>query len=80
MYSGVMSNTTLPAIDEVLTAEDVCRDYRIKRGTLGSLICKKAIPFFRLTPRMVRFRRSELERWFAERAGLSPADVRNRAA
>jgi excisionase family DNA binding protein len=40
----------------------------IKVSTLYSLVCEKRIPHVRLSRRMVRFRRSDLEKWLNERA------------
>ncbi len=37
------------------------------RGTLYSLVHERRIPHVRLSRRLVRFRRLDLERWMAER-------------
>ncbi len=38
------------------------------RGTLYALVHERRIPHVRLSPRLVRFRRADLDRWMAERA------------
>ena len=55
------------AFDEILTYADVCRRYKLKRGTLYCWVSQGSIPHVRLGPRTVRFRRSDLEQWLAER-------------
>ena len=39
----------------------------IRVSTLYSLVCQRRIPHIRLSRRMVRFRRTDLERWLTER-------------
>ncbi len=36
--------------------------------TLYSMVCQKRIPHIRLSGRMVRFRRSEIDKWLAANA------------
>lgn len=44
----------------------------VKTGTLYSWVSRRVIPFVRLSPRVVRFRREDLDRWLAERS-VQPA-------
>lgn len=53
---------------KLLTYAEVEHEYRIKLGTLYSMVQKRQIPHIRIGPRLVRFQRAELERWLAERA------------
>ena len=40
----------------------------VKRGTLYSWVSRRAIPFVRLSPRMIRFRRTDLDEWLNSRS------------
>lgn len=39
----------------------------VKQGTLYAWVSRRVIPFVRLSPRVVRFRRVDLDTWLAER-------------
>lgn len=57
------------APSDVLTPEDVERDYQIKRGTQGAMRSRGEIPFLKLGGgRLVRYRRSEIEAWLNARS------------
>jgi excisionase family DNA binding protein len=47
----------------------------VKVNTLYAWVSRKAIPFVRLSPRVVRFRRAEIDRWMSERS-VRPAPPR----
>jgi excisionase family DNA binding protein len=40
----------------------------VKKGTLYSWVSRGLIPFVRLSPRVIRFRRTDLEAWLGERS------------
>jgi hypothetical protein len=54
--------------DEILTPEDVVRLFKIPRGTQASMRHRRVIPYFNLSKRLPRYRRSELEAWLASKA------------
>ena len=39
----------------------------IKRGTLGSMVCRRQVPHYRVGPRLVLFDEDELLVWLQER-------------
>lgn len=54
-------------VDEKLRYPAAARLLGIPRSTLGSLVCRKAVPHIRLGRRLVVFSRLELEAWLRER-------------
>jgi len=50
-------------MDELLTAEQVAEALQIKKSTIYSLVCRRRIPYVKLTGRILRFRLSELQKW-----------------
>ncbi len=57
------------APDEVLTPEDVEREFKIKRGTQGAMRSRGQIPFFRLGGgKLIRYSRTRLNAWLATKA------------
>ena len=52
---------------EMLTYVGLARMTGIRRGTLYSMVCRGEIPHFRLAPRIVRFKASEIGAWMASR-------------
>jgi len=52
---------------EMLTYVGLARMTGIRRGTLYSMVCRGEIPHFRLAPRILRFRASEIAEWMASR-------------
>lgn len=55
--------------DDILTVEDVEREYKIKRGTQGAMRSRRQIPFFRLGGgRLIRYRRADIEAWLSSRS------------
>jgi excisionase family DNA binding protein len=61
------------AEDEMLTYHAVSELLGIKLGTLYSMVARKEIPHVRLGPRLIRFRRSELDAWIRERSVAASA-------
>jgi excisionase family DNA binding protein len=60
----VISNAE-PA-DRLLTIDEVAELTGLAVGTLYHLVSQKRIPVIRISSRCIRFRLSNLERWFAE--------------
>lgn len=59
--------------DEILTPEDVEREYKLKRGTQDSMRSRGQIPFFRLGGgKIIRYSRRDLTAWLADR--MVPVD------
>lgn len=50
---------------ELLTYKQASGFLQIQLGTLYSLVSHRRIPHIRLSNRMVRFRRSDIEKWIA---------------
>ena len=48
------------------TYEEASKAYNIKVSTLYAMVSQKRIPHHRLGPRMVRFKKSELDSWIEE--------------
>jgi excisionase family DNA binding protein len=63
-----MSNDNATSQGGLLGYAEASQLLGIKLGTLYSMVHERRIPFYRLSGRMVRFRRADLERWLAERA------------
>ncbi|HEY3353786.1 MAG TPA: helix-turn-helix domain-containing protein [Polyangia bacterium] len=55
-----------PDDPEVLNYPQTAAFCGFRLGTLYSLVSRKRIPHLRLGKRLVRFRRSELEKWLDE--------------
>ncbi len=51
--------------DEMITYAEVRRMTALPLGTLYALVARRQIPHVRLGPRLVRFRRGEIEAWLA---------------
>jgi excisionase family DNA binding protein len=62
-----MAQSTKPAKNELLTAEDACRYLRIAPRTLYRYIQDRSMPAFKLGKEW-RFARTDLERWLQSRA------------
>lgn len=54
-------------MDEVLDYRTAAKELGLSAGTLRSLVCRKLIPHYRISKRLVRFRQSEIEQWFRAR-------------
>lgn len=63
-----------PTTPDIGGYEYAARVTGIRVSTLYSLVCQRRIPHIRLSRRMVRFRRADLERWLQSRA-VEPAGV-----
>lgn len=50
-------------MEEALNIDQAARFTGLKKGTLYNMICKKAIPYYKVG-RRVLFRQVELEAWF----------------
>lgn len=48
---------------DYLTYEQTSALLSVKKNTLYAWVSRKVIPFVRLSPRVVRFRRTDLEQW-----------------
>lgn len=58
-----------PPDDEVLTPEEFERVYKITRGTQAVMRHRRQLPYYQLGGgRLIRYRRSECDAWFAARA------------
>jgi len=57
----------------LLTYDEVSSQYKIPKGTLYWWVRRRSIPFVRLGPRSVRFRRRDLEKWIESRV-VRPQD------
>jgi len=56
-----------PELD-ILTPEDVAREFLIKLGTQGAMRSRGQIPFFRLGGgKLIRYSRRELQAWLASK-------------
>lgn len=53
--------------EKLLTYDQVATEFSIPRGTLFYWVARQVIPFIRLGPRTVRFRRADLRRWLESR-------------
>ncbi len=54
--------------EPLLTYSQVAAELHVKKGTLFYWVARGEIPYVRLGPRTVRFRRDELMRWLEARA------------
>jgi len=52
--------------EEILDYQEASRHTKIKLSTLYALVSQRRIPHLRLSPRMVRFRKSELDRYLSQ--------------
>jgi len=51
----------------LLTIDDVSELTGLSQGTLYHWVSQRRIPFVKLSPRCIRFRRSDLETWLDEK-------------
>jgi len=58
----------LAATPALLTYSETSQLLGVKVGTLYSWVSRRVIPFVRLSPRVVRFRRDEVATWLSERS------------
>ena len=58
-------------MEELLTADDVCRWLRIRKSKLYALTHERRLPFYKVGNHL-RFRRCEIEEWLS---GLRASDV-----
>lgn len=54
----------------LLTREMVSKDFILPMSTLDYLVATGQIPYFRITKRNIRFRRSELLEWLETRRDI----------
>ena len=57
-----------PTVPTFLKYADASQLLDVKIGTLYAWVSRGVIPFVRLSPRVVRFRREDLDRWLGERS------------
>ena len=55
-------------VASLLNYADASQLLNVKVGTLYAWVSRRVIPFVRLSPRVVRFRREEIEAWMGERS------------
>jgi len=53
---------------EMMSYDDAAEYLRMKMGTLYCMVSRRRIPHVRLGPRLVRFRRADLEAWLEARS------------
>jgi excisionase family DNA binding protein len=53
---------------EMLSYPEAARVLGLALGTLYAMVHQRRIPHVRLGPRLVRFRRNELDAWLADRS------------
>lgn len=63
--------------DQYLSYQEASRLLSVRTGTLYSWVSRKVIPYTRVGPRVVRFRRSDLEAWLNGRS-VKPAETGGR--
>jgi excisionase family DNA binding protein len=65
--------------EKLLTVEEVAEMLGLAPGSVYHMISERRIPVVRLSARCVRFRRSDIATWIAEKvAGAVPTKVTNR--
>lgn len=52
---------------EILDYRAAAKATGLSPGTLRSLVCRKQIPHYRISKRLVRFKQSELDQWLIDR-------------
>ncbi len=62
---------------ELLTYKQASGFLQIQLGTLYSLVSQRRIPHIRLSNRMVRFRRSDIENWISNQE-VSVKDIKSK--
>jgi excisionase family DNA binding protein len=73
----------------LLTAGEVARLTGFAEGTIRHFVSQRRIPFIRISPRCVRFRRSDIEAWLEgllvlsgdveRKGGVSPCKAREKS-
>ena len=58
----------LAASSDYLTYADASQVLNVKVNTLYAWVSRRVIPFVRLGPRVVRFRRQDIDEWVNERS------------
>ena len=53
--------------DEHFSPKQLATFMGVPIGTVYSMVCKRQIPHLRLSKRLVRFSRAEIEKWMRER-------------
>ncbi len=53
---------------EMMSYDDAAKYLRMQKGTLYCMVSRRRIPHVRLGPRLVRFRRADLEAWLEARS------------
>ena len=61
-------NDTDAATSAFLTYAQASRKLQVKKGTLYAWVSRRVIPFVRLSPRVVRFNRADLDTWLRSRS------------
>jgi len=58
---------------ELLSYQEAANLLHVQIGTVYSWVSKKMIPHIRLGPRLVRFKREEIEAWVEEKQVSTPS-------
>lgn len=62
----------------LITYKEAAALLGLKDGTLYAMVSRKSIPHVRLSPRIVRFDRAELEAWISANSQLPRVEVASR--
>ena len=57
-------------MDDILTRQEVAREFKLTLRMVDNLVATGQIPFSRVGKRSVRFDRNRLQEWFREREGV----------
>ena len=63
-------------MDEILTLQGTAQYLKCHESTIRRYIKQGHLPYFKLGPRVFRFRKSDLDRWIAGKVQGDPVDDR----
>lgn len=61
-------------MDEIMTIEEVAKYLKVTKKTIYYLIYQKSLPTVKLGSRLLRFRKSDIDRWLDVKANVKSFD------
>lgn len=61
-------------MDEIMTIDEVAKYLKVTKKTIYYLIYQKSLPTVKLGSRLLRFRKSDIDKWLDAKANIKASD------